>query len=128
MDIIGTLGSTNTTVLLILFVMFVFSMKKMLSVLINAMWIVAASAVFPIIANKLLGFPIAIDGNSILFFVTAGLGLYALYILAASIYKVLGIFEKGGAEIVRPIRSGITRRRDSMEKRAHDFVDEKKKR
>ncbi len=128
MDIIGVLGSTNTTILLILFVMFVFSMKKVLSVLINAMWIVAASAVFPMVANKFLGFPIAIDGNSILFFVTAGLGLYAIYILAASIYKVLGIFEKGGTEIVRPIRSGIERRRDSMEKRAHDFVDEKKKR
>ena len=128
MDIVGILGNTNTTLLLIVFVLFIFSMKKVLSVLINAMWIVAGSAVFPILANKILGLPVAIDGNSILFFVTTGLGLYALYILASSIYKVLGIFEKGGSAAVQPIRKGFEKRRDRMEKRLHDAVDEKKKR
>lgn len=126
-DLIGALGNANTTILLVIFVLFVFSLKKVLSVLVNAMWIVAGSALFPIIANKLLGLPVAIDGNSILFFVTTGMGLYALYILASSIYKVLGIFEKGGSAFAHPVKRGIEKRRDSMEKKLHDAVDEKKR-
>jgi len=80
--------------LIIIFVLFVFSIKKVLGIIKNALIIVAASVLFPIFANKFLGFAIPIDGQTIFSFVILGLVVYFIYIVGSSVYKLLSLAEK----------------------------------
>ena len=84
---------------MIIFILFMLSFKKVLGLIKNAVIIVAASALFPIIANRFLGLPVPSDGETIFSFVVLGLGVYFLYILASSVYKVLSYFEKSGKRL-----------------------------
>ncbi len=90
---ISNLGVTEFALIIIIFVLFVLGLKKTLNVVKNAIFIAVASILFPIVA-RFLGFPVAADAESIIFFLTLGLGLYAVYLIARSVYTVLGVAEK----------------------------------
>ena len=89
---IHNLSITEFALIVIIFVLFIIALKKALGIIKNALVIGAASALFPIIA-RWLGFPLAVDANSIIFFLTIGLGIYAVYLIAKSVYTVLGLAE-----------------------------------
>ncbi len=90
---LASLSTTELALIVIVFILFVVALKKALSILKNALYVAVASVIFPILA-RFLGFPIATDANSIIFFLTLGLGLYAVYVIAHSVYTILGYAEK----------------------------------
>src|SRR3989338_6896614 len=91
---LSNLSTTEFALIIIIFVLFVIGFKKALNIIKNAIIVAVASVLFPIVA-KFLGFPIATDAESIIFFLTLGLGLYAVYIVAQSVYTILVVAEKG---------------------------------
>jgi hypothetical protein len=97
--IFSGLNSTNGLLILIIFILFVLSMKKVFRIVMNAVWIVVAAVLFPIFASRVLGLPVPSDIDSILFLVTASLGLYFIYLIAKSIYSLLGFAEKVGRKM-----------------------------
>src|SRR3989338_10755295 len=88
------LSSLDTTTAFLL--LFIFSMKKVFSVLMNLVVIGAVSLLFPVVMNRFFGFDIPIDSDSLISFVLLGIGVYFVYLVAKSLYKVLGIAERAG--------------------------------
>lgn len=101
-EFLGGLDATNLMLLLVIFVLFVLSMKKAFSIVINTVWAAGISLLFPIVMNRLLGFDIPMDPDTLLSFMLVGVGVYFIYVLASSIYKVLGIAEKVIAKVPKP--------------------------
>jgi hypothetical protein len=90
---LSNLSITEFALIIVIFVLFVLGLRKTMKIVKNAIFVAVASVLFPIIA-RFLGFPIAADADSIIFFLTLGLGLYAIYVIAWSVYTVLGIAER----------------------------------
>src|SRR3989338_5057777 len=84
----------NPIFLGIVFILFVLAIKRVTKILMNCVWITVAAVIFPIIANKILNMPVPIDADSIIFFITIGIGGYFVFLLASSIYKMLTFAEK----------------------------------
>lgn len=100
---------TAPFLLIIVFILFVFAVKRVLGIVKNAFIIFIASVLFPIVASR-VGFGVPADPASIVAFATAGMFLYALYLLASVIYKTLSIAEKvvGGGKRA-PARQGAVK-------------------
>ena len=90
----SNLVTTEFILIIVIFVLFIFALKKALSIIKSAIFIAIASALFPVVA-QFLGLPVSADIDSIIFFVTLGLVLYVVYLIAKSVYKVLGFAGKG---------------------------------
>jgi len=90
----SSLDTTTAFLLVIIFVLFIFSFKKVLGLAKNALIIVAASVIFPIVANALLGLAIPMDTETIISFIFLGLFIYFLYFAASVVYKGLSAAEK----------------------------------
>lgn len=98
----------NPLFLGIVFVLFVLAIKRVVAVLVNCLWIGAASVLFPVVANKVFGWP-AVDANSILFFMALGLGAYFIYLFAASVHRILSVAETSARPAVS-LAGGLFRR------------------
>lgn len=85
---------SNPVFLGIVFILFVLAIKRVTKILMTCAWITAAAVLFPIIANKVFGLAVPVDTDSIIFFVTVGLGGYFLFLFASSLYRVLAFAEK----------------------------------
>lgn len=94
------------------FILFVLTIKKMKKIVFNALWISLAAVLFPIAMNRLLGFSIPVDANSIIFYLTIGLGAYFLYLFARAVHTTLGIAEKIASPMIRKIKSSQTQKRE----------------
>jgi len=88
------LVTTEFILIIVIFVLFIFALKKALGIIKSAIFVAIASALFPI-AAQFLGLPISADISSIIFFVTLGLLLYVVYLIAKSVYKILRLAGKG---------------------------------
>lgn len=95
-EFLSSLDTTTAFLLLVIFILFVFSMKKVFSVLMNLVVIAAVSLLFPVVMNRFFGFDIPIDSDSLISFVMLGVGVYFVYLVAKSVYKVLGMTERAG--------------------------------
>src|SRR3990167_7608704 len=95
-EFLSSLDTMTAFLLLVIFILFVFSMKKVFSVLMNLVVIGAVSLLFPVVMNRFFGFDIPIDSDSLISFVLLGIGVYFVYLVAKSLYKVLGIAERAG--------------------------------
>ncbi len=91
---LSSLSTTEFALIIVIFVLFVLALRKAVHIIKNAIFIAVASVLFPIV-SRFLGFPISADADSVIFFLTLGLGLYAVYVLAKSVYTVLGYAERG---------------------------------
>lgn len=111
-----------TFLLVIVFVLFVLSIKQIAKIAKNAMWIGVGAVLFPIALNKIFNVPINTDAETIIFFLTIGLGGYALYILGKSIYSFLGIMEKSFKFATSPVKDLIKSGKEKKEKKMKDFV------
>lgn len=89
----SSIGFTEVMLLLIIFMLSVLAAKKVAGILKNAALIIAVGVIFPLVANR-LGFPVAADIDTVLFFVAAGLGIYFVYLLARSVHALLGMTER----------------------------------
>ena len=49
-----------------------------------------------LVMNRFFGFDIPIDSDSLISFVLLGIGVYFVYLVAKSLYKVLGMAERAG--------------------------------
>lgn len=104
--------TTNPLFLGVVFILFVLSIKKLKKIVFNALWIGAAAVLFPIAMNRLFGLPLATDANSIIFYLTFGLGAYFIYLFARSVYTVLGAAEKIFSPITRRVKNVSVKKRD----------------
>ncbi len=110
-----SLGQSGLLIV-ILFILFVLSLKKALAILKNALLIVGAAVAFPFAMNS-MGFPVSADMESVLFFVTAGLGLYALYLLAKSVYALLGAAEKSANAASSPVKKFMGKKKTEKDEK-----------
>ncbi|MFH0949115.1 MAG: hypothetical protein V1802_01360 [Candidatus Aenigmatarchaeota archaeon] len=133
MELMGFFADFNSGGMLLLFmifIVFVFFMKKITKVLMNALWIALISAIFPVFANKILGFDIVLSMPTEIYFITLGLGLYVLYLFGTVVYKSLGFFEKIGRAMYGSIKQQTSPKIEKLEKKidAHmEKLEDKKK-
>lgn len=81
--------------LLLIFVLFIILVRKMVKIAFSAIWISLISALFPLFLRFGLGMDIPLTFSTFVFYITLGLGLFCVYLLASLIYKALGLFERG---------------------------------
>ena len=89
------LGSQTLLLLGVIFILFFLAFRKAMEVVKNAVMITIAAIVFPFFSS-LLGFEVASDVNSILFYITFGLSLYFVYLIGKSVHAMLTYAEKKG--------------------------------
>ena len=122
LEFISNIGTLNLMIILFIFIIFLILMKKVIKTVINILWISAASALFPVILG-FLGFSIPLTLDTILFFLTLGLGLYFIYILGKIIYTMLGVVEKSARVVTYPFRG----KDKELEKRVEKVIEEREK-
>lgn len=127
--IIANLTATNWVLLFIVFILFVLAAKKVLKIVMNAIWITVAAFLFPIFANRVLGLAVPADIDSILLLATAGLALYFVYLIAKSVYSVLGMAQKLGKKMAPKVElRGKDGKKGKEVKGKKSFAEEKPKR
>lgn len=119
------MGTPTVFLLLIIFVLFVLSMKKVFSIVLNAVWISIAAILFPILMNRFLGFDIPIDRDSLISFVLLGLTVYFIYLIGKSIYRMLKVTE-GVAKKVMP-KMEKKEKKEKEDKYEHDDIKGREK-
>ncbi len=85
----------GTVTLLLLFILFIVLVRKVLKVAISAIWVGFISALFPLFLKYGLGMDIPLTFSTFVYYITWGIGLFCIYLVAKLIYKVLGMFERG---------------------------------
>jgi len=131
-NLIGIFGTPELLFLLVVFVVFVVLMKRVVKTIINIVWITIMAAIFPFIAS-FLGFNVVTDLNTILFFITAGIGLYLFYLLSKIVYSALSVAEKAGKVAVAPFKGRNKEKKmekkleELMKKQEEDEKDKKKR-
>ncbi len=126
-DVFGlviNIGSAELVLFIAVFVAFLLIVRKVINTLMNILWITIASASFPFIMG-FLGVSFPTDLNSILLFVTLGVGVYFVYMLGRVIYALLGIAEKSARFVALPISSAKRRRDEKAKKKMEKLVREK---
>lgn len=106
MDIMGltiNMATPELVAVIIIFVVFLVLMKKVIKVLFNILWIVLASAAFPVVLNVFFAFQLPLNLETVLFFIMIGIGLYFVYMVGKIIYSLLSLAEKS-AKVVIPSR------------------------
>lgn len=112
--------------LLAIFILAILSLKKVVGILKNAMWIAVASVLFPIIMNKLFDFPIGTDADTLLTFMFLGLLTYGLFILGKSIYTALGSLEKSSKKITEPMRNAMLKKSVDKQKKLETKIQKER--
>lgn len=77
-------GIPLEAVLLILFIAFLWIIKKLFNIFFGALKVVIASALFPVLLNKVLKMAVPLTVQTFLYYVNAGLVLYIIYLLLRS--------------------------------------------
>ena len=130
LEIFTGLFHTDITYLLLIlgmFVTFIFLMKKVMKTIITVIWIAFASLAFPFVMNSFFGMSIPMDLNSVIFFVTLGVGMYFIYIFAKIIYTVLGFAEKGAKAAAYPITYRSNKKKRDVEKKMGEFIKDQER-
>lgn len=127
-EFLSSLDTTTLFLVLIIFILFVLSMKRIMSIVMNAVWIAVASVLFPIVMNRFLGYDIPMDPDSIISFMLLGLGLYFAYLVGKSVYKMLSIAEKGVKKAVPERGKKEGKEKEEKEKGTDSDKKELKKR
>lgn len=124
-EIISGGNATFGILVILLFILFVIAMKKVFSIIKNALIIIIAALLFPIVANTFLGLPVPTDANSLISFVLLGLSLYLIYLFGKAVYKILGLVEKSAKAVGSPLRARKKKKREKLEKKIEAIVKEK---
>ncbi len=101
-EFLAGLDNTHMFLIIIIFVLFVMSMKKAFSIVVNTVWVAGISLVFPIVMNRFFGFDIPVDVDSLLSFMTLGVGLYFVWVVASTTYKILNLAGKFMGKVPKP--------------------------
>lgn len=128
LEILTSLIQIDTAYLLlilIIFAVFVLLMKKVIKTVINMLWIALASAAFPFVLNMLIGMSLPINLNTIILFVTIGIGMYFIYLLGKIIYTMLSVAEKGAKAVAYPITYRSRKKKEEVEKKMGEFIQER---
>ena len=86
-------------IIILLFIFFLVLLKRIVKLLINAVYIIIASAIFPIFAVKFLGLSIPLTLETFFFFIKLGLLLFFVYLLYSFIYAILNALETFASKI-----------------------------
>ncbi|GEM_PF-4714275 len=92
-NFLGAFGTTNIALIGIVFVMFIFLMRKAMSVMISLAMVGIASASFPFVLGY-LGFSIPTTPQTMVFFVVMGVAAYLAFMVGKYILKLFGFFTK----------------------------------
>jgi len=126
-DFIRGMGTIEFIVVMAAFGVFLYFSKKFIKTLITALWVIIASALFPIILIKVLEYPMELSVSTIFSFVTMGLALFMVYLYGKLIYKGLSILEKAGKVFVYPFTYKRKKKKEKMDKNVEKFFKEKEK-
>ena len=83
----------GTLTLLLLFIVFILLARKVIKIAMGIVWVAFISALFPLFLKYGFGMDITLNFSTFIYYITLGVGLYCMYLLAKIIYKLLGIFE-----------------------------------
>jgi hypothetical protein len=122
-EFMTNLGSVGLLLLLVVFILFILAIKRVMSIVKNALIIGVASMIFPVVLNVFLGFDIPIDSETIMSFLFIGLGIYFLYLVAKSIYSMFKIAEKVGKAATAPLRSIKKHEKKKFEKKVKEHME-----
>ncbi len=117
-----SLDSMTMFLMLVAFIVFIFVIKRIFSIVMNLLIICIVSLIFPFVMNHFFNFSLPTDIASLLTFMGLGVAVYLVYILASSVYKTLGIFEK----IIRRFTEG-NKTKKQIEKVLEEKQNDKKK-
>jgi len=119
-------GQAGLLILAVIFILFIIIVRKTVKILLSAIWIAIISAIFPVAANYLLGFTFPLNIDTFIFFITLGVGLFALYLFAKLIYGILGIAGKAGSAMSYPFRARSNAKKEKTIKEAAKLVKKDK--
>ena len=102
------LGPLTLLLIGIVFILFFLAFRKALGVLKNAIMISIVAIIFPFFAN-IVGFSVASDVNSVLFYITFGLSVYFVYMLGKSFYSMLSYSERTGKKAYSPYAKKVSK-------------------
>lgn len=128
-DVLGftiNIGLQELLILLAGLALFLIISRKIVSTIFNLIWISAASALFPF-AMRFIGLDFSTDMNSVIFFITLGIGLYAIYNLGRIVYVLLGLAENAAKAVAYPLKGIRKRKEDKMKKKVEKLLKEKEK-
>ncbi|MBI2578772.1 MAG: hypothetical protein HYW26_03615 [Candidatus Aenigmarchaeota archaeon] len=108
----------NPIFLGVVFILFVLAIKRVTNILMNCVWITVAAVLLPLIANKIFGFPVPADADSLLFYIALGVGGYFVFILASSVYRILDIAERESKPVTGLLGGLFSRARKSISESA----------
>lgn len=126
-DFIRSMGTIEFIIVMAAFGVFIYFSKKFIKTLITALWVVIASALFPVILIKVFNYPMELSVGTIFSFVTMGLALFIVYLYGKLIYKGLSILEKVGKAFAYPFTYKRKKKKEKMDKKVEKFFKEKEK-
>ena len=94
LEFLSGLDSTMLIFVVVALIIFIFLIRKIFSIVFNLFIVAIISAAFPFVMNYFLNYNLPTDMNSLISFLTLGVTIYVLYVVATLVYKTLGIFEK----------------------------------
>lgn len=119
--------TTNPVFLGVVFILFVLALKRVTKILLNCVWITVAAVIFPIIANKVFGYPVPIDADSIIFFITVGIGAYFVFLFASSVYKILIVAQRETEPVTTFLGNSFRGLRERMKRKSSELEEKKSK-
>jgi len=119
-EFITDLGTVGMFLILIIFILFILVVRKGLGIIKNVIIILIASVLFPIVLNLFFQYPIPLNTETIFSFAFVGVGLYILYLIGKTIYKILTATEKAA---MAPVKAMKKRRDEHLKKKMKDHIE-----
>lgn len=91
LDFLVSLGPVNFIVITAALVVFIYWFKSLISLLKGCFFVGIASAIFPVAAVKFFGFSMTLNVDTLVGFVSLGLGLYFIFMFGKTVHRVLSI-------------------------------------
>ncbi len=92
--------SNQGILLLIIFILFVLAIKQVMKIVMNAIYIIVAAVLFPIIGSRVLGLSVPADANAITSFIVLGLIAYFGYLVIKSAYTIVKYGKKAAKKVI----------------------------
>ncbi|MBI2580108.1 MAG: hypothetical protein HYW27_04370 [Candidatus Aenigmarchaeota archaeon] len=122
LDYLVSLGPVNLVVMAASLVVFIYWFKSLVSLIKGAFFVGVASAIFPIAASKLFGLNVPLTLDTLISFVSLGLGLYFILMFGKTVHRVLSITNKSLSFLAKPFSGRQARK----EKDPYHVEDKKK--
>lgn len=112
------LGNIELFIIIGVFIGFIYLISKAMKAVFHIVWISGISALFPILANRFLGYTFPLNMNTFLSFIVIGVGIFLGYKVVKIVYIGLAIVEKTGKAVIAPLKKNKVH---DLEKRMKEY-------